>query len=61
MFAGNIIKQPYLKDLNYRIVGNLKNSDKIMNDSFWVGIYPGLKKSNINYISKILHQYIASL
>ena len=61
MFAGNIIKQPYLKDLNYRIVGNLKNSDKIMNNSFWVGIYPGLKKSNINYISKILHQYIASL
>ena len=58
LFSGNITKQPYMINQKYRISGNLKVSDKIMNDSFWVGVYPGLRRSNINYISNILHKYI---
>ena len=58
LFSGNITKQPYMINQKYKLSGNLKVSDKIMNDSFWVGVYPGLRRSNINYISNILHKYI---
>ncbi len=51
LFAGNIIKQPYFVDnkFNYRIVGDLKNTDKIMNDTFWIGVYPLINEEMINY------------
>ena len=42
----------------YRVSGDLKISDKIMNNSFWVGVYPGLRKNNISFISNVLHKYI---
>ena len=58
LFSGNITKQPYMINQKYKISDNLKVSDKIMNNSFWVGVYPGLRRSNINYISNILHKYI---
>ncbi len=58
LFSGNITKQPYMINQKYKISGNLKVSDKIMNDSFWVGVYPGLRKNNINHISNVLHKYI---
>ena len=56
LFAGNIIKHPMFEGLkegiDYKVVGELKNTDKIMNDSFWVGVYPGMKKEAINYMIK---------
>lgn len=58
LFSGNITKQPYMINQKYKVSGDLKVSDKIMNDSFWVGVYPGLRKNNINHISNILHTYI---
>jgi len=51
LFAGNLTKQPYFKDQNYKIVGNLDNTDKIMNQTFWVGIFPGISKDMMDYIS----------
>lgn len=58
LFSGNITKQPYMLNQKYRVSGDLKISDKIMNNSFWVGVYPGLRKSNISFISNVLHKYI---
>jgi CDP-6-deoxy-D-xylo-4-hexulose-3-dehydrase len=51
LFSGNVIKQPYMKNIKYRVHGNLTNSDFVMNSTFWVGIYPGLDKEKIDYVS----------
>jgi len=54
LFAGNILCQPSFKNINYRIYGELVNTDRIMNDSFWIGVYPGLTEEMIKYeIEKI--------
>ena len=58
LFSGNITKQPYMLNQQYRVSGDLKISDKIMNNSFWVGVYPGLRKNNISFLSNVLHKYI---
>lgn len=50
LFAGNIIKQPAFQNVDYRVVGNLINTDKIMHDTFLVGVYPGLSEADILYI-----------
>ncbi len=57
LFGGNIIHQPYMLNKNYRVAGTLKVSDTIMKHSFWIGVYPGLKKRNLEYISKVFHDY----
>lgn len=55
LFAGNITKQPAFQGVHYRVVGELKNTDKIMYDSFLVGVYPGLDDEKIDYMaSKII-------
>jgi CDP-6-deoxy-D-xylo-4-hexulose-3-dehydrase len=51
LFAGNITKQPYFKDIEYRIVGNLNNTDIIMENTFWVSVYPGLTKEMLDHIA----------
>ena len=50
LFAGNITKQPYFKNIDYRISGSLKNTDEIMNQSFWIGVYPGLDEKMLEYV-----------
>ena len=45
LFGGNIIKQPYMKNRSYRIVGDLKNSDKIMNSTYWIGLHPQINEN----------------
>lgn len=50
IFAGNVLKQPAFRNIKYRIVGDLKNSDIIMNNSFFVGIYPRLGRNEMEYI-----------
>jgi len=62
LFAGNMTRQPLFSDLregnDYRIVGTLKNCDKVMNDSFWLGVYPGMKKEALNYMSKMIRRFV---
>ena len=50
LFSGNIIRQPYFKNLNYRIFGELTNTDVIMNHSFWLGVYPGINEKMLDFI-----------
>ncbi|BBN58980.1 lipopolysaccharide biosynthesis protein RfbH [Hydrogenovibrio marinus] len=57
LFAGNLIRQPYFKDIEYRIVGQLGNTDKTMNQTFWLGIYPGLKKVHLDYVVERMEEF----
>ena len=59
LFAGNLTKHPCFDELRkqgkgYRIVGNLSNTDRVMNNSFWVGVYPGMTDEKISYMAKII-------
>jgi CDP-6-deoxy-D-xylo-4-hexulose-3-dehydrase len=49
IFAGNITKQPGYKNVDFRVVGNLTNTDIVMNRSFWIGVYPGLTFQMLDY------------
>lgn len=50
LFAGNLTRQPYFAGQDYRIIGELKNTDKIMQKTFWIGLYPGLSEGHIQYM-----------
>jgi CDP-6-deoxy-D-xylo-4-hexulose-3-dehydrase len=62
LFAGNVLRHPLFdsleKDVEYRAVGNLKNTDKIMNDSFWIGLYPGMGDDAISYMIKKIREFV---
>ena len=58
LFAGNITRQPYFKNVNFRISGNLRNTDKIMNQSFWIGVYPDLNENILNYVINQFEEFI---
>ena len=49
LFSGNLIKQPYMKNINFKVHGNLKNTDLIMENTFWIGLYPGLSEKHLQY------------
>ena len=57
LFAGNLTKQPYMMGQNFRISGDLKNTDIVMNQTFWVGTYPGLTDDHLNYIAEKLEEF----
>ena len=54
LFGGNLTKQPAFAGVNYRVVGTLCNTDKIMNDAFWIGVWPGLSALHIDYMVETL-------
>ena len=60
LFAGNLTKQPYFveRDIKYRIEGDLKNTDFIMNNTFWIGVYPGLDKEKLDYVISSFEEFI---
>ena len=58
LFSGNITKQPYMKNKKFIISGQLINTDKIMNDTFWVGLHPSLNKSHLNHTIDSINSYI---
>jgi CDP-6-deoxy-D-xylo-4-hexulose-3-dehydrase len=56
LFSGNLTKQPYMKNITFKVHGDLKNTDLIMENTFWIGLYPGLSKKQLEYsIDKILN------
>jgi CDP-6-deoxy-D-xylo-4-hexulose-3-dehydrase len=54
LFGGNLTKQPAYKNTGYRISEGLKNTDSVMNNLFWIGVYPGLTGQMLRYIEKIV-------
>lgn len=58
-FSGNILRQPAYKDVRYKKVGSLKNSDRIFERTFFIGIYPGLTKKHIEYVMTIFDKFLS--
>ena len=58
LFAGNVTKQPYFKGRVHRVSGDLGSTDKVMNRTFWIGVYPGLSQEMLDYVVKQLEAYL---
>jgi CDP-6-deoxy-D-xylo-4-hexulose-3-dehydrase len=59
MFAGNILKQPAYKDIDFRVVGDLKNTDIVMTRTFWIGVFPGLTEPMLDYVCDSIIDFVA--
>ena len=53
-----MLKQPAYKNISKRVIGELKNSDNAMNDSFWIGVWPGLNKNHLEYIVQTIKRFL---
>ncbi len=58
LFSGNLTRQPYMQGRSYRVSGDLTHTDTIMNDSFWVGIYPGLNKEMLDFTASKIETFL---
>jgi CDP-6-deoxy-D-xylo-4-hexulose-3-dehydrase len=57
LFAGNLTKQPYMVGRNYRVSGELANTDVVMNQTFWLGIFPGLQEEHLDYVVEKIEEF----
>ncbi|SKA08855.1 lipopolysaccharide biosynthesis protein RfbH [Selenihalanaerobacter shriftii] len=61
LFAGNITRQPAYQNVKYRVVGDLENTDYIMNNTFFIGVYPGIDQDKRDYILQVFADYFSKL
>lgn len=57
VFAGNLVRQPAYEGQQFRVVGDLRESDRVMNQAFWVGVYPGLTDEMLDYVAETLCEF----
>lgn len=57
LFAGNLTRQPYFKSVSYRVASELTNTDRVMEDAFWIGVYPGLGAEHFDYVGEKLEEF----
>lgn len=58
LFGGNLMRQPAYQSVNYKIVGEITNTNIVMNDLFWLGVYPGLSATKLDYIVKVICNFV---
>jgi CDP-4-dehydro-6-deoxyglucose reductase, E1 len=58
LFAGNLLRHPAFQNIPHRIVRDLVNTDIIMNDSFFVGVYPGLDPARLDHMASVFHRFM---
>jgi CDP-6-deoxy-D-xylo-4-hexulose-3-dehydrase len=56
LFAGNLTRQPAYQNVTYRAIGDLPNSDRVMHQAFWIGVYPGITDEMLRYVIEVLHK-----
>jgi len=56
LFGGNLLKQPAYQNIRYRVVGDLQGTEQILENTFWIGIYPGLTLQMLDYVSESFHE-----
>jgi CDP-6-deoxy-D-xylo-4-hexulose-3-dehydrase len=61
LFGGNLVRQPAYQGVQHRVVGELENSDFVMNHVFWIGVYPGLLPEMIEYVIESFHCMLEKL
>lgn len=59
LFGGNLLRQPYMKGRDIRVVGDLSNADIVTDNTFWVGLYPGLSEDHISYLTETIASFIS--
>jgi CDP-6-deoxy-D-xylo-4-hexulose-3-dehydrase len=57
LFGGNLLRQPLYQGLNYRVIGDLSNADKIMEGVFWIGVFPGLTEEMLEYVAATIREF----
>jgi len=58
LFAGNLTRQPYFENVKYRVVGELTNTDIIMNHTFWIGVFPGLSTDHLDFVIEKFEEFL---
>ena len=58
LFGGNLLRQPYMKGRNYRVVGDLTNADLVTTNTFWIGLFPGLTADHLDYMSEEIGNFL---
>jgi CDP-6-deoxy-D-xylo-4-hexulose-3-dehydrase len=61
LFGGNLTRQPAYQNVPYRIAGDLSRTDQVMNDFFWIGVYPGLTQEMIDFVVASIHEFFGSI
>ena len=59
LFGGNLLRQPAYEGCEYRAIGTLPNTDFVMNNVFWVGVYPGLTKPMLDFVASVVGEFVA--
>jgi CDP-4-dehydro-6-deoxyglucose reductase, E1 len=57
LFAGNLVRQPYMQGRHFRVAGELTNTDRVMNDTFWIGVFPGLSREMLDFAVEKLEAF----
>jgi len=57
LFGGNLVRQPAYRDIPHRVIGKLENSDLVMNQLFWIGVFPGITPPMHDYVLDVFHQF----
>lgn len=60
LFAGNLVRQPSMAGRNFRVVGTLPVADRIMRDTFWIGVWPGLTEAQLDYAALSIRQFVGA-